>query len=267
MLRALVLLLLLANLAFFAWTQDWLTWLVGIDPQAERDPGRLSAQVQPELIRPLGGAPAAGSGPARAVANPAAPPAASSANGAADTEAAASTPASAPAAGDTAASTAVAAATPACLEAGPFNANEMPDLRVMLRAALPTGSWRTERRDRPGVWLIYLGKYPTREAALERLGELQRANIRAEELRSSPELQPGLSLGRFEDEDEARTQQRDLVRQGVRGARVITISPPRTVTTVRIDRADTELRTKAEALAGQMRGRPFGACGAAPAAG
>jgi hypothetical protein len=269
MLRAFVLLLLLANLAFLAWTQGWITWLVGIDPLGQRDPGRVSAQVQPELIRPLGG-------PAGAVAGAGAVPARTGAgpnavgSGASAAETVASAPAAAASGSDPAASaivTAAVSAVPACLEAGPFSAAEMPEMRTMLRAALPTGSWRTERRERPGVWLIYLGKYGTREAALARLEELQRANVRAEELRSSPDLQPGLSLGRFEDENEARTQQRELARQGVRGARVISITPPRTMTTVRIERADADLRAQAEGLVPQMRGRPFGTCVAAPGAG
>lgn len=50
MLRALVLLLVLANAAFWAWTQGWL----GAPPRAgEREPQRLEAQVRPEAVRVL----------------------------------------------------------------------------------------------------------------------------------------------------------------------------------------------------------------------
>ena len=47
MLRALVVLLLLANMAFFAWARGWL----GAPPHhAEREPERLAAQVRPEAL-------------------------------------------------------------------------------------------------------------------------------------------------------------------------------------------------------------------------
>lgn len=50
MLRALVVLLLLANIAFFAWARGWL----GAPPHhAEREPERLLAQVRPEVLSVL----------------------------------------------------------------------------------------------------------------------------------------------------------------------------------------------------------------------
>lgn len=50
MLRVLVVLLLLANLAFFAWARGWL----GAPPHhAEREPERLAAQVRPEALTVL----------------------------------------------------------------------------------------------------------------------------------------------------------------------------------------------------------------------
>jgi len=50
MLRALVLLLLLANGLYFAWAQGWL----GAPPRAaEREPQRLAAQVSPEAVQLL----------------------------------------------------------------------------------------------------------------------------------------------------------------------------------------------------------------------
>ena len=53
MLRFIVLLLLLANGAYYAWAsgflQDW-----GYGPVAQREPQRLSQQVRPEAVRVIG---------------------------------------------------------------------------------------------------------------------------------------------------------------------------------------------------------------------
>lgn len=58
MLRALLALLLLANLAWWGATHGWLpaSWLPFPDDQAQREPGRLARQVRPEAvtIRPAG---------------------------------------------------------------------------------------------------------------------------------------------------------------------------------------------------------------------
>lgn len=55
-LRALALLLALANLGFFAWSQGWLDALGGARSGAEREPERMARQFQPQLIRVLPGA-------------------------------------------------------------------------------------------------------------------------------------------------------------------------------------------------------------------
>ncbi len=49
MLKMLILLLLLANAAYFAWTQGVLTQL-GLAPAHQSEPERLQQQVHPELL-------------------------------------------------------------------------------------------------------------------------------------------------------------------------------------------------------------------------
>ena len=52
MLRALVVVLLLANAGFFAWSQGWLAPL--LPPRADlREPDRMAAQFKPELVTVL----------------------------------------------------------------------------------------------------------------------------------------------------------------------------------------------------------------------
>lgn len=53
MLRWLLVILLAANLGYFAWTQGWLTGVVGISPLGDRDPQAVNRQVHPEMIRIL----------------------------------------------------------------------------------------------------------------------------------------------------------------------------------------------------------------------
>ncbi len=58
MLRALLALLVVANLLFFAFTRGWLDDVVGVSALGDREPERLSRQVRPQTIRllPTGGA-------------------------------------------------------------------------------------------------------------------------------------------------------------------------------------------------------------------
>jgi len=53
MLRSIVAILLLANIAFFVWSQGWVDGLVGMRAHGDREPERLSKQVRPESVRIL----------------------------------------------------------------------------------------------------------------------------------------------------------------------------------------------------------------------
>lgn len=53
MLRALLLVLLLANALVFAWAQGWLEPVLHAPGQADREPARLANQVNPEAVRIL----------------------------------------------------------------------------------------------------------------------------------------------------------------------------------------------------------------------
>jgi hypothetical protein len=68
MLKAVVIALLLANLAFFAWTEGWLDAVVGVRAIGDREPERLARQVRPEAIRIVSPAAPAASAPVTAAA-------------------------------------------------------------------------------------------------------------------------------------------------------------------------------------------------------
>lgn len=162
MLRGLLLALLLANLVFFVWSQGGLGKADGGAPGGEREPERLSRQVNPEalqLLRPTAAAPApevsasavtaaepAASGIDAASASSGSPAEAASAPAAAEASASAALPASA-ASVAAVASAVVLAPTPAppppppgtrCLEAGPFSGLELASAETALAANAKT---------------------------------------------------------------------------------------------------------------------------------
>jgi len=53
MMRLFVGLLLLANIAFYVWSQGWVDDLVGVRARGDREPERLDKQVRPESVRIL----------------------------------------------------------------------------------------------------------------------------------------------------------------------------------------------------------------------
>lgn len=115
MLRSLALLLLLANVSFFAWTQGWLDAVVGVSPVGDREPERLARQVRPETITIL-------------------------------------TPAAVRAADAAAAAARASSDAVVCLEAGPFaDTASAAAIAALQQAQVPAGSWTDVRVDRPGA--------------------------------------------------------------------------------------------------------------------
>jgi hypothetical protein len=127
---------------------------------------------------------------------------------------------------------------------------ELPAAERALRGAtLPPGAWTTAVRiERKGSFMIYMGRYGDHEAVLRKRDELARLKVFAEELRNAPELQPGLTLGGFDDRATADAELARLVQRGLRTARVITITPPVTVTVLRVPAADAALRARLAGL-------------------
>ncbi|AKJ27023.1 SPOR domain-containing protein [Caldimonas brevitalea] len=230
MLRLLVLLLLIANLGFYAWRGGHLAAVAGA-PADEREPERLREQVRPEAIR----LPAAKPERRGAVAAPAD----------ASLQTVAAHP---PEVSGTAAPTGPLPAAGRCVEAGPYTETEMARVKTVLDAELPAGEWSPQRREKPGVFLVYIGRFPSREALQQRQSELRALGLASEELRSSPGFEPGLSLGRYTDKREADARLGEVAAKGLRTARVVTITPSIASYFVR-------LRDGGDALQARLRNR------------
>ena len=217
MLRALIVALILANAAFFAWTQGWLDNAVGVRATGDREPERLLRQVRPETIRIL-------------------PP-----NGSAD-----------------------ASAPGACLEAGPFAAAEVAAVEGALRSALPNApgaSWSSVKTEQAGAWIVYMGPYPARDVLNRKQEELGRRNLPFEEVHSPAALEPGLSLGRFDERARADKALEQFTQQGIRSAKVVEITAPVSTYRLRVEQADAALANRLGALKTEaLLGKGFAPC-------
>ena len=238
MLRILAIVLLVGNALLLAAQFGVFDRLTGADnAQApQREPERLQRQVDPQSVRILS------------------PQAASAALAAATASATA-----------TAAQAASAARAQACLEAGPFNADEAEVARRSLRdAGLALGNWQTLTAEDSGAFMVYMGRYADRETLQRKLDEVKRMKLDAEELRGKPELQPGLNLGRFDQRAEADAALAKMVQRGVPSARVVTLRPAQSQILLRLPAADAATRARLAGLT-LPSGPGFVACADGPA--
>lgn len=271
MLRPLVMLLLAANIGFWAWSQGALDSLTGVPHDSDREPQRLAAQIAPERLEilhtelPASAASAASAAPGAALA--ASATAAAAASSAASTVAAASAPPAEASAAALTPPTAAPVPTPApvptvCLEAGPFNAAEWRTAQVALRRVLDDSSWTLTSREKAGTWMVYVGPYKSREIMARRADQLRQLEIAFEEARDLPdEYIPGFVFGRYGVEADARALQTRLTSQKIRYVRVVPLVRPAVSHTVRIPKADPAMRARLAALKPRLSGNAFEPCG------
>jgi hypothetical protein len=253
MLRYLVLVLVLVNAAFWAWTQGWLDAVVGANVRADgqHEPQRLQRQSHVDQVVML---------PANA---PARSSSQGSSSGRAGSDAASATPASPPSAAEASASPEVpppaglpassSVASPAvrtfCVEAGPFQGSEYAGVETAIKKLLKPGSWQTQSVAVPGLWLVYMGPYPDDDQLDKKQTELRRIRgLNFEEVRTPTSLAQGISLGRYNQEAEAETALVQLRNRGVRTARVVNARPAMTVQLLRVPEADEATQVKLTTL-------------------
>ncbi len=251
MLRYLVLVLVLVNAAFWAWTQGWLDAVVGTNVRADgqHEPQRLQHQAHLEQVVML-----SPRSPARSLAKVSDASAPASATQAPDSDggAASSVAASAAEPPASAASPAGMVSAPArtvCIEAGPFVGTEYPGVENAIKKVLKPGSWQAQSVAVPGLWLLYMGPYPDGDQLDKKQTELRRIRgLNFEEVRTPASLAQGLSLGRFNQEAEAQTALVQLRNRGVRTARVVSVRPAMTVQLLRVPAADEAAQVKLSSL-------------------
>jgi hypothetical protein len=272
MLRLLVLLLLLANAGYFAWSHGTLA-PYGFAPTAQSEPQRLMQQLHPDALRILTPLEARQlENPTRSATRPV-PPAPVPTTAPASAPTAPFTPASA--ASSAAASTLTAVALPAlfasasspgqtvaatqCLEAGLFNDEQTTALRSQLQSTLPTGSWAFETSVEPARWMIYMGKYSGADALAKKRAELRQLNVSFQPL-NNPALEPGLSLGNFGSQLDADTELARIAKRGVKTARVLQAQAELRGQKLKLAAVTPALHTQLDAIKPLLLGKILRAC-------
>ncbi|MCW5237897.1 SPOR domain-containing protein [Verminephrobacter eiseniae] len=227
MLRLAVILLLLANAGYRAWSQGLLRpW--GLAPEAQTEPQRMHQQIRPETLQILQPGPGTSAPPPTAQ-----PAAASTASG--------QTP----------------DASAECLRAGVFDEQQADALRTAA-AGLPSGSWALEPSLMPGRWMVYMGRFDDQDALDKKRTELRARKVDFD--RAGGPWEPGLSLGRFSSEEAARRELQNLSGKGVRSARVIRERPESIGYTLRLPAVNDALRPQLAALRSALAGKTWRNC-------
>ena len=259
MIRFAIVLLLLANAGYYAFSQGMLRSL-GWGPEDPSEPERVQQQVKPDALRILTPQEAKqAQEQARSVtAEPAPAPAPVAAPVAEPAAVAAAEPAADSADKTTAAEADKLAAKPAdkpaekpekpekkeCLVAGSFDAKQVDALRLQL-AKLPEGSWRLDSSTSAGRWMVYVGKFSSQEALDTRRDELRALDISTDRARIAS-LEPGISLGRFSSEEAAERHLATMGKKGVSGAKVVVERPEAVSYTVRLPKLDPATKKRVQ---------------------
>lgn len=228
MLRTVVAVLLLANLAFFAWTRGGLA--PGFPPprHGEHEPERIVAQINPAAVVVL--------------------------------------PASAANAAVVAARAAAARCMEAGpLADDDLVAAEALLATALTPATWPAGSWTREAAATPPLWLVYAGRVPEAAARRAREAELRRLGLEFELLQAPPELAPGLVLARHATRAEAEAALAALASASapLKGGRVVSLPVPAAMSVLRVPRASAEQQARLQALPAEAFGGGFKPCAGA----
>ncbi len=229
MLRLLVLLLALANVAYFAWSQGALAPL-GMAPSVQTEPQRMATQIRPEAIRLLT--------PDEAQQLENSSTAARPGNGA---------------------SAAADAAASECLQAGLFNEQQTTALRASLEKALPNGSWQFESSAEPARWIVYMGKYANEDALAKKRSELRQLGVPFRSVNNEA-LAPGLALASFAQQADADKELARIATKGVRTARVVQERAEARGQILKLAAVDAALRAQLDALKPQLEGKALRPC-------
>jgi len=219
-LRVAVLLLLLGNLVYFVWSEGMLR-PAGLGPELQNEPQRLLRQIRPEALKLQKGAAEAALAPLEPA--PIAEPGGQ------------------------------------CLQAGLFDEAQSMALGRAAGTALPDGSWTLSPAVEPASWIVYIGQYSSPLTIDKKRAELLALKFKVEPL-TNPELELGLSLGRFDNQAAAVAELETLKKRGLRKALVVQEHPERRGMVMRVRLGERLSRSKLDALKPVLAGKGWVDC-------
>ena len=220
--RTLFLLLLLANVAFFAWTR------YVSPPDASADPLPLTRQIEPEKMKVVA--------PNDLPAPPAARP----------------TPTSAPAAIPVAAK---------CLEWGSFTLTDAPRAEKALEPLALGPRLAHRRTEETAGWWVFIPPQGNRAGAVRKASELKSLSINDYFIvQEDGPYRWAVSLGVFRNEDAAQARLAALRDQGVRSARVAPRETVVPKVWLQVKNVDTALAAKLRDTARAVEGTELREC-------
>lgn len=219
--RALFLVLLLANAAFFAWSQYY------SPADAASDPAPLGRQIEPEKLRIVAPDEPVSMG---------APPAASPSSGA-------------------------AIPPVACLEWGGFSAADAPRAEKAIEPLALGERLVMRQADQAAGWWVFVPPQGTRQGAQRKAGELKALGVEDYFIvQEDGPLRWALSLGVFRTEEAAQAHLARLQSRGVRQAQVGARETPAPKVWLQIRGADAPLQARLQDLAGGIDGSVLREC-------
>lgn len=228
--RALFLLLVLANVGFYAW------WRYVAPPETAADPAPLARQIEPEKLKVV----APSDLPSPSPTKPPPPPA----------------PAAQPAAQPAAVPVALK-----CIEWGSFTITDAPRAEKALEP-LALGARLAQRRTEENAsWWVFIPSQRTRQGAQRKAAELKELGI--DEyfvVQEEGPLRWALSLGVFRTEEAAQAHLAGLRTRGVRTARVGERDTAVSKVWLRVSNVDPGLERQLIDIALQMEGSELRSC-------
>lgn len=146
-----------------------------------------------------------------------------------------------------------------CLQAGLFSDAQVNALRPRLQSTLPEGSWAFSPVVEPSRWIIYMGRYANEEMVAKKRNELRARGVKFEPVQN-PSLNPGLSLGHFDNKLDADRELAKDAERGVRTARVIQERPEVRGQRLTLPAVDAALQRQLNTLKPPLAGKALVNC-------
>jgi hypothetical protein len=147
-----------------------------------------------------------------------------------------------------------------CLQAGPFDVTQNTALRAALESSLPVGSWELASSTVPARWIIYMGKFANADAQTKKRNEISVMNLPMEPL-LNPSLEPGFSLGSFDNKAAADARLTQLGQRGIHTAKVVQEQEESQSFQLRLPAVSEQLKAKINDLKPALAGKTLRSCG------